>query len=511
MKSRQKRGVFLGLAAMLLGTAAVAQPSGEPPKDAQPAQTQPAAARPAPKAAADLWSFPQGTIAYWAVSPKLPASSEADPTRTLVERGLLSLLAHAVRLDGGGTAIIENVLDPAVLKGRSYRLCLLDFAGSPSLARGAGEPGFVPDQLLGVLEIRSGAEHDRLIAAVQRALEADERARKAAGGVARPLRLPGGAAGIAYSRAGEDSWREVSWCSTESSFLIGFGPGALERWVLAEAGRDPVTCEWVMHRANTTRKRSGGESLFEAFIDLNALRRGVPELFAAGDLGELARAWNVSNARTLMLLGRSFAAGQDKGRLLGIEAAWSSRAERPGLGRTMAIAEGALQQGAAAPAKDAWAMALKPEWSAFVTMAGDTYRALCGPRASTEFGVARQRYLTRRGAALQRVLTRLGERAMIEPAGADGVIVRIPLREARPDPNAKTPALEADLREIFALPEISYDGAGKSWSLRLKAPDASGAALFPADFSWRVSKDGSTFEGRWGEWVRENAKDAPPK
>jgi hypothetical protein len=249
--------------------------------------------------------------------------------------------------------------------------------------------------------------------------------------------------------------------------------------------------------------------VFEAFVDMNALRRGLPELFANGPLGELARSWMVGNARTLMVLARAHPAGEGKGRVLGVDLAWSSRAERPGLGRTMTVAESSWPAGAAPPAKDAWGLAIKPAWPSCLSMVGDSYRALSESRAAQEFATARQAYPLRRSAALQRVLARLGEHAFIEPAGVDGVVIRIPLREGTPTPGVKAPTLDADLREVLALPDVTFDGGSRAWSLRLSQAGANGAApLFPMDFCWRLSKDGTALEGRWGEWAREKA--APP-
>jgi hypothetical protein len=93
---------------------------------------------------------------------------------------------------------------------------------------------------------------------------------------------------------------------------------------------------------------------------------------------------------------------------------------------------------------------------------------------------------------------------------ADGVVVRIPLREVKLDLTKKEPSIEGDLREVFGVSDVAFDAGTKSWSLKLSQPDDKNA-LFPADFSWRLSKDGTALEGRWGNWSREGAKGTPSR
>jgi hypothetical protein len=503
------------LLSVMLAARVAAQGTPEQGKDAPAATASqagtPTAARPVSKVTTSLWNYPQGTVAYWAAGASLPASSELNPTRLLVERGASALLAGALRVEGGGTSVPGMLLDSGLLKARGYRLCLMEIESSPQPARANAETGVSIRKLSGVFEIRGGAGHAEFISAIQHGLDEDERARKVQGGIARPLTLPGGVRGMAYARSGEDDWREVSWCSTDSAFLVGFGAGALERWLTAESGRDPAACEWVLHRASATSKHlEGTETAFEAFVDLNALRRVFPEQFAYGPLGAIARAWHLPNARTAMLLAKS--TGDNTGRTLQIAAAWSSRSERPGLGRAMLLS-------AALPANwkhgttDSVTTVLKADWSGVISLLAETYPALSTTRAASEFNGARTRYLARRGTAMRRVLERLGDATILSPAGPDGVVVRIAIREAKPELDAgKHATIENDLREVLSVPEVSYDGATKSWSLRLSQGDASGGrAIFPQDFAWRVSKDGTALEGRWGAWARENARDQNAK
>src|SRR2546421_573456 len=84
---------------------------------------------------------------------------------------------------------------------------------------------------------------------------------RALAAVGHRLAPPGGRKEPAASRPKGPPWAEVSWCPTPRSFIIGFGQGAIERWLSATefaAGAEPA-----LARAQIAQRRPGSALMLE--------------------------------------------------------------------------------------------------------------------------------------------------------------------------------------------------------------------------------------------------------
>lgn len=444
---------------------------------------------------ASLWAMPEGTRASIAATGTMLPTDAGDGTRELLTRVMLALVERSTPARGGGTSVLRALVESGALSGVGWRLVLLDVRAASEVSGGV-EGSMRVEGLSAVLEIRSGLGHERLMGIIQRALEADERGYRRPAGVASRVTLPGGRPAVVYRREGDAGWREVSWASLETSLLVGFGAGSLERWIAASAATDPLRAEWLLHRSAALGRAGAMEPMAEVFVDLGGLRRTSPEAFVAGPWRELAEAWGVPNARSVLVLaGRQAGAGAASGGVR-IEVCWSSRAEPPGVSRGLTLAQPGLPLSAGALGPEAWAMTLRADWGGMIAMGVDSWSALTSGRARRTLEADRQTYERTRGASLRRTLGRLGDTVAI---GGDAarVVARWPLREAASTPEARR-ALVSDLRQAMQIAGewVSFDPGATRWVVRGGVVRGERAVL-PRDLWITISPGGEALEARW--------------
>lgn len=443
------------------------------------------AAGQAPAPARDnLWSLPDQAVGYVTFDPGPLGSSDRTPA--VVCAAVRGLLHNVVSIEGG-SSVADSLLRARVLGRSPWRVCLLEIQGPTVELKGPRRElirHVRPEKFAAVLEIRvpqADGSHDELVAAIEGGLARDSKddgsPRTRAG-----VTLSGGLKGTASTSG--SSWRDVVWVSRPDAFLVGFGKGALDAWLTMTPRRG----SWLDHRMAIGKKRGRMQPVFEAFVDLGALRRGVPDEFAGGRLDRLVHAWQVPNDRTLMLSAALVTGpkrdsskeevAEVRERLLALDLSWTSRAEKPGQIHITSISEGQWPEGMKPREGEGWALLVRSGVPSWIGIGLDTYAAL-GPQ---EFGVVRDRWERRTAAVLERLAPRVGEWTVVRP----GPELVIELRPAEgPD------RMAADLRALFSTMAPMVTMVGRGWGLEAAAEDEL------RGLAWRV--EGSAVVTEWRE------------
>jgi hypothetical protein len=432
-----------------------------------------------------FWYFPEQFVAYWAVDPG-PLGDDDAKIKALGAAALRGMIGHAVNIEGG-SSVADALLRGKVLGDAPYRVCLLELEGETAAPKDKKtEPAMKPTKFGAVIEIRKAAKdggHDRFAAAMEGALAEDARADGGRPRDRKKVTLSGGVE-AQLSSAGGAEWRDVAWASLPEMFVVGIGRGSLEKWIGGKAtfGKGAA---WIGQRNLVAGRRGKGTRVFEAYVDLNALRAGVPEEFLRGRLEPLVEAWHIPNDRTFMVHGTLMDGGKGakpavEAPLLALDVSWSSRAEKPGLWKSVALSEGKWPESLAGVTKPAsgWAVLTRASLPTWIAMGADTYEAL-GP---AEFAVVRDRWEKRMMPVVEKIVPRIGEWVLVRP---EEIYISV-------KPVTGQDRLGMDLRALFSSMEPVVGFAGKSWSLRTEGDEEL------AGFSWRVSEDGKGVVGGWG-------------
>ncbi len=285
--------------------------------------------------------IPEGSLGYWRFDPsRFQGQGEAKASRALMLSTLRALVSSGVVNDESRSRIVEGVLAAAEVGGWRHTLCLMDFQAKRSLPDWRIEV----QSLQAVLEVRSVGDHRRFLRTLKAIVLGGSREDDWATGAGSQalIELPGGRQGVAYREANWEPWRTVSWASVDGAFLVGLGEGALERWLRAQEGHEASQGGWMPHRAAVDGARPPGEVFFEAYANLNAMRRGYPNTFIDGRTQRVVEAMNLSNAREFMLHGRWLSPASDAPgapTMIALDATWSSRSKGPGLVGRLPLSE----------------------------------------------------------------------------------------------------------------------------------------------------------------------------
>lgn len=220
-------------------------------------------------------------------------------------------------------------------------------------------------------------------------------------------------------RARSEDWpagREVSWCSTPRSLIIGVGEGAVERWLAAPGIETPP---WMAHRA-IERVRQG-DVVGELWVNFNAIRARSPELLARGLARRLSEGSRLGNARGLLVRARRLERGP-----VSVEAMWSSRSEPIGVVHGAVLAQPVWPEDwrGSSGGVSIVAGTNAPYWLSLAQM---LLRAREGEWGQIEFDVAVSRWRREGGASLERVIGALAPRVLIEGPGMGALAARVPL------------------------------------------------------------------------------------
>ncbi len=411
---------------------------------------------------------------------------------------LRALVASGVIEGESAARIIEGLLAASEIGACEHSLCVLDFAARRSPETG----GMDMDRLQMALELRAGGDHARFVRTIRAILIEGERARAGdatpnGNGAQRLFSLPSGAQAAAYSEPGWEPWRTVSWASLPGVFAAGLGENALETWFSAKNAKNnadsPISPAWAAHRRAVDAARPHGDVFFEAFVDIDALRRGFDTAFASGRGRRALEAMRLSNARNFMMHARWIdppapAPGESAGpRTIALDATWSARSNPPDHVGRLALSEDAWPAGALAmqPPPGSYVIAVRADWRNWFEFGVELESAL-----TKDVGLPRRReaetmWRTRHGRMLEQLLARAKPWLVLSDAPAPiipipgATTIFIELNGEKTRPGDEMAATEREFSRLLdEFPEIvAHDAAQRMWWVRL---DGAGALRIPA-------------------------------
>ncbi|MEO0483845.1 MAG: hypothetical protein AAF138_09495 [Planctomycetota bacterium] len=431
----------------------------------------------------DLFEGPPGALGWWAFDPRRFGSAEGRVERGLLEAGMQAALAAGLIDDQDAAYVVAALLGASVAGAAPHRLAVLDFAAKPAGRDG----GMAIERLQMVLELRTEDDHRRIVRAIRsiviEAEDVEEDTRPT--GRQRTFEFGEGREANAYLRDGWPEWREVSWHSSDEAFYVGLGRGALERWFAGDPGPDwPGAGDWSAH-AGAVAERREGETFFNAYCDIDALRRAFPEAFSGGRAARFLASFGLSNARDFMLHGRWNA--QPSGpAIVGLDASWSARSRRPDVVRVGRLSTNEWPEGARNPAEPAgsYAIVVRGEWTAWLSLALNAYGGTLGEFDAMTYEARVSRWGRAHAAVYQRLASRLGDWVVLSdaptpPAPIPGLATIF--AEAKPGQTAA--AIEADLAQVLGSvgeDRLVRDEAAGVWSLRVLPKEADPAGILRA-------------------------------
>jgi len=456
----------------------------------------------------DGWPASEGAIAWWAFDPSVGgagagAGGDQPPAgRLLVEAGLRVALASGLVEEDDAAELVSGVLAASVIGRHPHRITLLDVG-----VRENEDGSMALDELGVVLEIRTDQAHAPFMQTIQAILVDGPAVRDPQGdrGEQRVVELPGERQGVAFRRDGWPAWRELSWCSTEGSFLVGVGRGALVRWFdqltdAPEAGLDGAAA----HREEVG---SEGDRFAEFWVDVNRLRRAAPEAFGQSKLSRIVEGSGFANGRDLMIHARwlepdTLPEGAPPA-LVAIDTTWSARSEPPGRINRERVSESTWPGDVIARPPGTYAIIARANWDRWIDLAARMYTATRKPDDARSFAgtYARWRHQqrSRLGFLTQRsspwvVLSDAPRPRLAAPGVATLFVDVLPHRAARARFRSEFGRLMHSLGE-----SVAFDDATRRWSVGLAPPEDDPNGLLRM-FTWSLIEEGerAVVVGGWG-------------
>lgn len=379
----------------------------------------------------------------------------------LIEEGLEACLLKTALLapDDASVRAAEGMLRAAHGKGWARRFGVLAVEGElarPRTPRGP-EP-VVLSRFAAIMDIRA-AEN---AAELARSFEAD--------------------AGV---KVRAEEGRVLAGVSHAASFAEA---GVLEHWVAAEGLRRDQSDPWDVHRARASAAAGvpegvgRGEPVLEAYFDLNALRRGMPDAFERTRLHRLLREWRLINARSVMVHVHRVKAEQVRtageaapyagAPLLAIEITWSLRSEPRDSVHAIALARAewpadAESLGLSPEAADC-AIVSRAEWGTWLRVVLGTWR-VTGTEFQEMTRTDRIRAWDRKHAAeaLGLIQASTGWVLVWASSGDDGSLIALSPLKADHDPQRVRQDLAAMSNSID--PAVKYDRERDWWQAPFSA------------------------------------------
>lgn len=439
-----------------------------------------AAAPPPPPEAIAWWRFDPARFAAAAPSPEVRAQREAllGVVRSAIAGGAMG--------DEKALAAVRGLLAASEIGARPHTLSVLDFAAH----RPPSGAGVDMDRLQMALAIEAADGHDRFLPTLKSILLPPPSSGSPIRGRQRAFELADGVQAVAYTEPDWEPWREVSWASTPSAFLVGLGTGSLSK-AHAEgdaAGKTP----WRAHRELVDEWRAEGDVFFEAYLGIARLRDGFPEAFATGRVHRVLSRLGLLHARDLMLHARFVNMGAQLPPIIAIDATFTLPGDTAPQRR--ALSEDRWPDGVAiSPPPGSYVIAAEMDWHEFVTLALDLWLASNVDVDLPERTQALATWRGAHGADLEAFLASLGAYAIVSDyptpllpiPGATTVIV--PLSGDSKTAGVRLSGALAPFAKI-----IQTDGAGVS----SYAVDPLGLLRMPG---WSVVADGprAVFVAAW--------------
>lgn len=244
-----------------------------------------------------------------AAPPTLPTDAIAfcrfDPSRFDTKTAAflplaLRLAEQAGLVNADFHPLFDGILAASVAGAVPHTVCVLDLdAEFDEQAKN----GFRITQLQAVLVLESARDHRGFLSTLGTILShyRGEGGGDADGGQ-ELFDLPGGRRAARFRNPAWSAWQTVEWASLSDSFVVGLGPGSLERWVTVQAqGQANPVLE--LHRV-IARGQAAQPSFLEMWIGLEALHAKMPEVVAQGRPRRMLTTWQLDNARNWMFHGR---------------------------------------------------------------------------------------------------------------------------------------------------------------------------------------------------------------
>ena len=354
--------------------------------------------------------IPSDAVAYWRLDTSRFAASNADPAakaqRRFLLAGMRAAVASGIIKKPGAAHALEGLLAASEVGSRPHTVCLLDLTAG----REPSGTGMAPSELRIVLEIETPTDHTALLRTVRAILIGDGKAGDQVG-AQHELTLPGGVQGVTYREPDWAPWHDVSWASTDHSFVIGLGAGALERWFGAQQVDEPTEPAWRAHQSFVDRVRPKGDVFFEAYLALDRVRQGFPEAFIEGRVTRVLETLSLSNARDVMVHGRwvEASAGESHAPMIAADITWSDRSEKPGIVHGLPISESRWPTKSLrmAPPPGSYLIVMRVDWERWVRTAMNLFPA--SSRSSKAFlhRIEVRNWFSRTRTTLPRFLSKL--------------------------------------------------------------------------------------------------------
>ncbi len=250
-----------------------------------------------------------------AIPPDAVAFYRFDPSRFDTKTAAflplaLKLAEQAGLVNADFHPIFDGILAASVAGAVPHTMCVLDLDAEHD---DAAKNGFRITALQAVLVLESTRDHRSFLSTLGTILshykgEAPEGGDESAGQGDTPgptqelFDLPGGRRAARFRQPQWAAWQTVEWASLSDSFVVGLGHGSLERWVTSQGAAVPHDL-LTLHRASGAQ-RAAGPPFLELWIDLDALRKAMPEVLAQGRPRRILTTWRLDNARNWMFHGR---------------------------------------------------------------------------------------------------------------------------------------------------------------------------------------------------------------
>ena len=396
--------------------------------------------------------FPPDVIAFWfhdADQPHAIAGLSLD----LLVRGVIE---SGVVQNGQAQTVLRELLQSSHYEGASARIALTDFQ-----ANFAASDELVIDRLGLVIDVAWNGQPPSIPPLVQDISDNTS-------GV-QTLRLSGGKHAKLLHRPQWPEWLDVTLLGEPSSgsYTIAIGHDAMEAWTSVQSP-DASPADWRILRERTGTAAAG----FEMHINLDRIRRAVPDNFAARRLGRILNAANLGNVRALTLSATEnpAQAGHADTSQTTINLSWSSRAEPPGTGTSFTLAAGghinpAIRSHIPA-ARSASVFSLDLE--ATITKTTAIYAAWHTLWDALGVELNARRWHNAHSAELDRLERRL-EDTLIYVDNGGTPFFAVPL-DLRADPDFVAALLQKLLGTLPSF--VAYDPDSQIWTLRIGSENA---------------------------------------
>jgi hypothetical protein len=412
-------------------------------------------------------------VALWSIDPGALGGGGSDRNVALAEAAMVFAVTRSVGTDNAGAlgALIRREL----LGASPYRLTLLKFHATcrPPVHNDPAPTSI--DALEAVLEIEHPSNPDAIVTALRSSLANTPES---------ALTLPDQSVGHSLSRNGEPPSHTLEWTTRGSSLLIGLGAGSLADWLAPPVPEPSDTPTVARHQAALPHD---GRLSLQLWIDLNALRRDAPDLFAYGRFAYLAKPWGLLNSRSLLVEGRTIATDVTHPPLLAVSSAWSLRSESLNAVHAQDLATGVWPPWLAATGGGA----------AYAVILSDSLRDLVygGIDLATHLAARPSDFSSRVGRwgrdgaeFLVRTFRALDDPAIVLGPGPKGVAAIIPIRR-------ESQGARSDVEGLMSSLSPAVTGAGTPDAWRFSVHQQASPAL--VGLSWRLSSDGRTLEAIW--------------